>query len=465
MENRMISSGRKFFYYLLLFLIISYYSPFAQSREKIAAFGSSVCNGSGDNLNKGGYIGRFKNLMKKYGWEVVNVSRPGDNTTTINERWQKTKKIPSKPVRDDQYLLDQKPSYVIIGLSLNNEGIRKVPEEKQDSIIDKFENGLLEVIEKCRDEGFRVIVSNCYANGLFSEKQYELTKKMNLVINGWDLPSINLLGALDDGHGRWPIGFNYDDIHPSGGGHQEMYYAIVPTLFDAIKSGKPVPEFIKSNKYVSVIDSKNATFSFSPADTIHSFAVSFLVRNHGNCVLAKIQGRKAVLTEAEFRVKQLSKIGLVLSASSEIISGKIEIKNNELIYSSGNDKILKNKIDNDKWHRVTLSHRLANGETLFYIDSILVGNLIERIVPDKFLLGIAGKVDYKDILIYRSSLNIDEVKTLVDGKLIQSSLEIYSPLNDENISIKSELKNFAQSMSILKKDGKIKGGKSGSLSR
>ena len=69
---------------------------------------------------------------------------------------------------------------------------------------------------------------------------------------------------------------------------------------------------------------------------------------------------------------------------------------------------------------------------------------------------INGKADYKDILIYRSSLNTDEVKTLVDGNIIQSSLEIYSPLNDENILKISELKNLAQSMSIMKTGWKIK---------
>ena len=456
MKNRIISSGSKFSYYVLFLLIIFSDTPFSQSSEKIAAFGSSVCFGSGDHFNKGGYIGRFKELMKKYGWEVVNVSRPGDNTTTINERWQKTDQTPSRPVKDDQYLLNQKPGYVIIGLSLNNEGIRNVPEDKQDSIVEKFNIGLLKIIEECRAEGFRVIVSNCYANGLFSEKQYKLTKRMNLIINSWNLPSINLLGTLDDGHGRWPKGFNYDDIHPSGGGHREMHYAIVPTLFDALKSGKPVPKFIKSAKYASITDSKNAAFSFSPDDTIHSFAVSFLVRNHGNCIPAEIRGRKAVLTETEFKVKQLSKKGLVLSASSEINRGIIEINNNELIYNSGNNQISKYKIDKDKWHRITLSHCPASGETLLYLDSLLVGKAFERIIPNKFLLGISGKADYKDILIYRSSLNTDEVKTLVDGNIIQSSLEIYSPLNDENILKISELKNLAQSMSIMKTGWKIK---------
>jgi lysophospholipase L1-like esterase len=450
MKNRIMISLDKPFYYLLFLLIILSDIPFAQSGNKIAAFGSSVCFGSGDNLNKGGYIGRFSVLMKKYGWEVVNVSRPGDNTTTINDRWQITDKVPSKPVKDNQYLLPQKPDYVIIGLSLNNEGIRKVPEEKQDSIFNKYKTGLLKIIDKCRAEGFKVIVSNCYSNGLFSENQYAITKRMNLLINSWNLPSINLLGTLDDGHGRWPEGFNYDDTHPTGGGHQEMYYAIVPTLFDALKSGKPVPEFLKSSEYMSAGASKNISLSFSPDDTIHSFAVSFLIRNHGNCVLAEIPGRKVALTKTEFEVKGLPETGLILSASDEIVSSKLEIINDHLIYNSGLNKISKNKIMKDQWYRITLSHCLANGETLLYLDNEIVGKINERIIPDKFNFAIRGKADYKDVLIYRSSLNYDEIRSLVDGKMIQSSLEIYSPLDDINISHKSALKNLAQSMSALK---------------
>jgi len=449
MNIRTLNAGYKFFYCLLIFIEIISAEVTAQSGNKIAAFGSSVCFGTGDNLGRGGYVGRFSELMKKYSWEVVNVSRGGDNTKTINERWQKTDKEPHKKVSDNQYLIPQKPDYVIIGLSLNNEGIRNVPEDRQDSILEKFKNGLLNIIERCRTEGFRVIVTNCYANGLFTEKQYELTRKMNLIINGWDLPSINLLGALDDGHGRWPEGFNYDNIHPSAGGHQEMFYTIVPSLFDALKTGKPTPKFVNSDKYASVRKTKDA-FLFTPDDTIHSFAVSFLIREHGNCKLAEIPGWKPVLTKTEFEVKGISKSGLVLSASKELEKVKIEIKNDKLIYTSGAGKISSDKIKKDKWYRVTLSHCLGNGQTTLFLDSLTVGKINERIIPDKFFVGLNGNADYKDLLIYRSSVNINEVKSLTAGKMIQSSLEIYSPLNDEDISKSTELKNLAQSMSVLK---------------
>ena len=63
---------------------------------------------------------------------------------------------------------------------------------------------------------------------------------MNLLIHEWDLPSINLLGAIDDGKGVWATGYqNGTDIyHPNTDGHREFTYAMVPSLFDAIDAGK-----------------------------------------------------------------------------------------------------------------------------------------------------------------------------------------------------------------------------------
>src|SRR3546814_16977577 len=64
---------------------------------------------------------------------------------------------------------------------------------------------------------------------------------MNLKIHQWNVPSINLLGAIDDLSGHWMDGFWADGFHPNDAGHAEMAYTIVPSLFDALESGKPSP--------------------------------------------------------------------------------------------------------------------------------------------------------------------------------------------------------------------------------
>lgn len=428
----------------------------AQPHKRIAAFGSSVCNGTGDHLQMGGYIGRYKDLMKKYGWEVINVSRGGDNTTTINDRWGKTEQTPVRPVQNDQYLLPRKPDYVIIGLSLNNEGLRTVPEEKQDSIFNKFKNGILAIAERCSKEGYKVAVANCYANQLFTERHYEQTKKMNIEINKFELPSINLLGSLDDGNGRWPEGFNYDDIHPSGGGHREMFFSIVPTLFDAVKAGRPIPKFSGSISYAEASGSEAPALTFSPADTVHSFAVSFLFRNDGSSTLATVTGHQAAAFPTEFKVKENTVKGIVFYTSKDAAKSTLSLRGDILEYASAAGEVISKRLSPaGDWHRLTISHRFAQGETLVFIDDKLAGKAAERIVPEQFQIAGRGKCGIKDVLIYRSSLNENEVSYLNKGGMIQSSLEVYSPLNEKTFTKGKSVKNLAQSMSELKVTGRL----------
>lgn len=437
--------------YLLFFLIILTYGfeSAAQNHIKIAAFGSSVCNGSGDHLKHGGYIGRFKELMAKYGWEVVNVSRGGDNTSTIQERWEKTDKPTKREVKDNQYLLPQKPDYVIIGLSLNNEGLRKVTEEQQDSLFDKFKNGLTGIIERCKKEGYKVVVANCYPHQLFTSSQYQITKKTNLLINSWKLPSINLLGALDDGQGHWGESFNYDDTHPSGGGHREMSFAIVPTLFDALAAGKPVPEFHSSTKFAMLNRKAIPAFGFTPRDTIHSFAVSFVFKDLGDCVLLHMNGHGVNIVTSEFLAKDTQKTGIELYAQPDSVERSIEIKDNELLYhSEDGNTISGGKLIKGMMYKITLSHCLARGTMDLYVGDQRVGSLPERFIPEAFQFVSNGKTALKNLLIYRSSLNADEVHAINRNQMIQSSLEVFAPLNDY-VPGKS-IKNLAQSKEELK---------------
>ena len=56
--------------------------------KRIALWGSSVPNGTGDELELGGYTGRLRQLLEPRGWEVLNVSLGGDNTITITPRFE-----------------------------------------------------------------------------------------------------------------------------------------------------------------------------------------------------------------------------------------------------------------------------------------------------------------------------------------------------------------------------------------
>ena len=73
----------------------------------------------------------------------------------------------------------------------------------------------------------------------------------------------------------------------------------------------------------------------------------------------------------------------------------------------------------------------------------------ERLEPRRFILGGVG-ADYRDLLIYRSALNADEVAALESGSLLQASLEVYSPLTDMVFQPGAPVPNLAQSLTSAK---------------
>src|SRR5438034_10293781 len=89
----------------------------AAAPRRIAVFGSSVANGTGDDQGKEGYTGRLRELLAPRGWEVLKQSRGGDNTKTMAPRFAPEGAADPRV----RYLLPVNLRYVLIGLSLGNE--------------------------------------------------------------------------------------------------------------------------------------------------------------------------------------------------------------------------------------------------------------------------------------------------------------------------------------------------------
>ena len=153
---------------LFVLALISVTTVSGQNR-KIAVFGSSVAKGSGDTTGTGGYAGVLKEIMEKRGWTVVNVSRGGDNTVKIMPRFESE-------------LLPQHPGYVVIGLSLGNEGIASTSELTRQRVFERYRSGLLHLIRLCRENGMVPVVVNCYARNDFGPAQYDAVRQMNHII-------------------------------------------------------------------------------------------------------------------------------------------------------------------------------------------------------------------------------------------------------------------------------------------
>ena len=440
---------------LVAVLVVSALAPLlgqkpASAPRRIAVFGSSVANGTGDDLGKEGYTGRLRGLIAPRGWEVLNQSRGGDNTKTMAPRFA-PEGAPDPKVR---YLLTVNPGYALLGLSLGNEGIQNgTTKVEKDVIYNQFESGMRGFVERSRLHHIVPIITLAYTRNDFTAVEYEYTRRINLAINGWDVPSVNFLGAVDDGTGKWAKGFWHDSAHPNAAGHDELARTFVPTLFEAIEQGKAAPVRSTATGFARV-EGGTSVISFTPQESMHPFAFGVTVRTAREGRVASVSGSTLTATMAmkteeraggrgplQFETTTLANAGPFLAS--------IGVQNGVWIYQSANGSIVRSDVKADRAsHRVLISHYTARGETLFFVDGKLAGATAERLEPKSFALD--GEADFRDLLVYRSALNADEVLALEGGRLLQASLEVYSPLAETAFPSGGAVKNLAQSLTHAK---------------
>ena len=395
-------------------------APICPTRDSllIAVMGSSVADGYGAT-NSEGYAFQYTQLLNDRhanglgeDWGVANISVGGNNTILLGNRWE-----------DD--LLPLCSRYVIYGLSLGNEGIMS----QGQAAFTQFENNMLQLITQARNAGIEPIVVNCYANGAFDSTDYNFTKQMNLLIHSWDVASINTLGAVDDGTGKWAAGYVADPAHPNTAGHTEMFYTIVPSLFDAMHQGKPQPNLV-SNTHITIDKSVNdVQLEFTPDAVVHPFTVSFDVKT------------TETGTVGGFTTDNGGYGGLTISTSGEL----------NYVTNSTNQIAGDVVINDGNWHKVTLTHYYAQGKTFLYVDGNLQGEVSEQLEPNTFILSEANgaSADFREWYFYRSGMNQEEVSAMVNGNLLKSSLELYAPLDGQAVIGNDPYINLAQSLGVV----------------
>jgi len=341
--------------------------PVHSGDKRITVMGSSVPTGTGATGEKG-YMYLFGTNALTDGWTLSNRSVPGNNTITLTQRY-------------DDLIMDG-GKYVIFALSLGNENIHGAAD--QDAIYKQWKTNMKTLISRARNEGRKVVVMGNYGRGDFVASDYAYVKAINLEIHQWNMPSMNVLGAVDDEVGHWPSGYQNgtDTYHPNDAGHREMSYTLVPSVFDAMDSGKPMPQRDGSGS----IDLSSSSVSFTPEATIHPFTVAFYVKTTSAGNILHIGG---------------TSLSRDYSASA-------------LGVNDGN------------WHLVVLTHYYAQGLTRVYVDGAHVGGLYasERIEANSF--SITGGT-FRELFFWRSGMNADEISALYGGAMLNSSLEIYAP--------------------------------------
>lgn len=383
---------------------------------KISVMGSSVANGQGATDNHGytymfGELldERFRTQESKLPWYTSGIAVNGNNTLNLLARYND--------------LIHEYGAYVMFGLSLGNEGIHEATDKQ--AIFNQFRDNMLTLISKAREDGKYPVITNNYTRGDFTTDDYEYVKKMNLLIHEWDLPSVNLLGAIDNGSGNWADGYqNGSDVyHPNTDGHREFTYAIVPSLFDAVAAGKVLPERETGTSFAL----SDKVIEFVPEETVHPFTLSFKVKGvSGDVTIAKFTTGNQ---EGTIKISGDGKLSYHSPSGSTI-------------------EIVDNNILDNEWHYVTLTHYYAQGRTLLYMDNNPASTEIkEKLIPATFVIGDESKtetLEYSELFFYRSGMNEMEIEALCEGRMLKSSLEIYSPLSGT-----SSVENLAQSLNTL----------------
>ncbi len=383
---------------------------------KIVFFGSSVPFGQGAT-NKYGYPSRYAKLLTQRAtagqgtpWTTTNISIPGDNTLKVLARWE----------RD---LPPQQGRYVVYALALGNEGIHGGGQPK----FDQFRDNMQVLIAKARAQGMVPVVTNSYTRNDYTAEDYAFIKQMNLLLHAWAVPTVNLLGAVDDGQGHWAPGYFDDALHPNDLGHAELAHAWVPSLFDALRAGKPLPH---RQVTAGVRLAPAVELTLVPEALVHPFTQVISFRTAGT-------GR------------------LLLLHDSTTLAGSISIApSGVLTYTSAKFGRLSSpaRVNDNRWHQVALTHYFARGETQLYLDGAEVGRLLEQLHLSQLRLGgsrAPHKAQYRNWLFYRAGMNADELRTLAADSLLKSSLELYAPLDGRRTAAPDSLANLAQSTNVL----------------
>ena len=376
--------------------------------NRISVFGSSVANGQGATDYKGyrylygqHLIQRHQKGLSDTRFYTSNVSIGGNTTKNLLDRY------------DD--LIRDFGRYVIFGLSLGNEGIHGASD--QNAIFTQWRDNMLKLIKKVRADGKIPVVMNNYTRGDYNASDYSYVKKLNLLIHEWDVPSFNCLGSIDKGDGTWADGYVADTYHQNTEGHYEFFCSMVPSLFDALKAGKPFP---KRNTTKSMKLYMGKTVHFTPEGTTHPFTITTRIKGgEGQVFRVRCTGGYATVSvTAEGKVELTTPTGLTLTSTRAI--------------------------SDINWHSITLTSYYAQKRTLLYLDKVCAGELNVRLGEIKEVELGGSNREASELVFWRSAMTPDEITAHCNGKMLKSSLEIYVPLSDE-----AELENLAQSTNTV----------------
>ena len=362
---------------------------------KLVIFGSSVAWGACAE-NDHGWAERLSGVLRHRGWEVVNKSIGGDTTVNLLDRFE----------RD---LLSEHPDVAFIAVSMANEGVV----EGRERIARQFRANIDRLVELCRTNRIIPVVGSCYPNNAYDADHLALVRAFNTELSASPLASVDFLGCVDDGRGHWSEGTWVDDGHPNDLGHEEMFRAIPSSMFDHLKlRASPLAPPASAWLAHKGGDDAAAPISFAPDHEMHSFTFAFGLR----------------LPEAPAAPSAFAGVNSAWIGCTQ--SGHICYR------STAGDMVETGvRLEPGVGYHLALAHSYVNRRSRLIVDGEDVGGVDERITPYSFTL--AGRSDraacpswYRNYLVYRTCLAPDDVRALMYGRSLRSSLDLYAHLSD-----------------------------------
>lgn len=355
---------------------------------KLAIVGSSVALGQGA-VGHFGWGNQLKEHLEATGdWVVENRSVPGDNTVKVLARFE----------RD---ILADKPDVVLLALSMANEGLNGPQPHR---IYQQYSSNLLKLAQLCQAHGITPIITNCYPHGGYDELRHLLVRKFNENLAAWPVASIDFLGGLDDGTGRWKAGTYADAGHPSDQGHEQMYRAVPTTWFTGLLEGQfPIESDFRGMMDVEGQGSQAPLFyqSDRPLE-LFTLVFDFLPA-----------ARRA-------QVAELGPWKLHREAQGELI----------LRHDDG-PVVMACPLQAGRRAQIALQWNGLEGQLRLLVDGEILHQLDTALEIDAFALGDPqGQVHLANVRLYRTEVAPAQLRALCLGARYQSSLELFAPLSD-----------------------------------
>lgn len=386
--------------------------------KRIVLFGSSSIEGVGVTNPSNSFANRLSNRLSSRGYEVVNRGISGDNTLGAIARFFKD-------------VVPLNPDFVIFGFTIGNEGMYSLSDKA--AVYEHFRNNMFKLIHMTKKFGAVPIVLTQAPTQDFTNEIYNYSKKLQEELDESGVLCIDWGGVVDDLSGRPFANAMSDAWHYNDASHKEICNAIPPSLFEkaAIQRGGNLQPSYKGSVRFGAITTATP-IHFVPTDEITTF--TFFARfkidtGTGLCALVSFTPTERVFTSGN------TGTGAIAYANSSISDFPIDDSKN---------------FANDTWFSLAVTYSPISGKMRFYIDGVFKSEATLSMIPTRFTIGgregsnyVLKTANVKDVAIYRTRLKDYQIAQLHGGLVSQTSLEIYSPMNDKTIFPNGKLVNLA----------------------